>query len=96
MDHTDKINELLAEGETYTFKNNCIKKEHEIYSKASVKMQAWIAECEDFIIINYGIESSPYRVYARFERKKLDGNYEDTFDKQKDKAQTSLTNGFPT
>lgn len=49
-----------------------------------------VAECEDFIIINYGLESAPYRVYARFERKKLDGNYQDTFDKQKDVVISAL------
>lgn len=84
MDHTDKINELIAEGETYTFKNNHFTTNHGVYSKASVKMQAWLAECEDFVIQNYGLESAPYRVYARFERKKLDGNFEDTFVRQKD------------
>lgn len=84
MNYTDKIHELIAESETYTFKNNCYTKDSGTYSRASVKMQAWIAECEDFIIINYGLESAPYRVYSRFIRSKLDGNYKDTFDKQKD------------
>lgn len=41
MSYTDKINELITEGGTFTFRNNGIKKEHGTFSKTSVKMQAW-------------------------------------------------------
>ncbi|PSU88135.1 nucleotide-binding protein [Photobacterium kishitanii] len=46
-------------------------------------MQAWIGECEDYILTNYGKSSAPWKVYTSFDRNKLDGNYHDTFDHQK-------------
>lgn len=91
MSYTDKINELIAEGETYTFKTNSYTKSYGTFSRAGIKMQAWIAECEDFIILNYGIESVPYRVYSRFVRANLDGNSIETFDKQRDIIISALT-----
>lgn len=76
---TEKINELINEGSIYTFQNNCTHKNHGTYSKAGIEMQTWIAEVEDFLISKYGKESSPWRIFERFNRKNLDGNYEDTF-----------------
>lgn len=46
-------------------------------------MQAWIGEVEDFIASNYGKESSPWGIYQRFVRRNLDGDYEDTFNEEK-------------
>lgn len=87
----DKINSLIEESKTYIFKNNCYSSNHGTYSRPSVEMQAWIAECEDFILSTYGDKSTPWRVFSQFERKKLDGNYEDTFDKQKNIIVSALT-----
>jgi predicted nucleotide-binding protein len=83
MEHIEKINQLIKEAENYTFSNNCYSAEHGTYSKSSVEMQAWIAECEDFIISTYGEKSVPWKVFLRFSRDSLDGNYQDTFDEQK-------------
>jgi hypothetical protein len=80
---TEKINKLIDEGNKYTFQTNCYQSDHGIFSKASVEMQAWIAEVEDFLLTNFGEDSSPWRVFKRFERRKLDGNYGDTFDEEK-------------
>lgn len=81
--NSEKINELIKEADNYMFSNNCYSDSLGTYSRASVEMQAWIAECEDFIISNYGHDSAPWRVFSRFNRDKLDGNFQDTFDKQK-------------
>lgn len=91
MEQVDKINELIAEAEKYAFSNNCYSVEHGTYSMASVEMQAWIAECEDFIISIYGEQSAPWRVFSRFNRDKLDGNYQNTFDKQKNIIVSALS-----
>lgn len=80
---TQKVTSLIEEADEYTFENNCYTVSHGTYSRAGVQMQAWIAECEDFLLTNYGESSAPWKVYARFERDRLDGNYRDTFDKQK-------------
>jgi predicted nucleotide-binding protein len=86
-----KANELITEAEKYQFQNNCYSVSHGTFSRAGVEMQAWIADCEDFILSNYGEESAPWRVYERFNRDKLDGNYQDTFDKQKNLIVSALT-----
>lgn len=84
MEQTDKINKLLLEGENYLFiNNNYIDKYGDKYSRASSDMQAWIAECEDYISSNYGKESAPWKVYNQFKIEALNGNYQDTFDKEK-------------
>lgn len=79
----DKINELINEGLSYTFHNNSYHSRNGTYCRASTEMQSWIAEVEDFLITNYGKESSPWKVYERFDRNNLDGNYEDTFNEEK-------------
>ncbi len=80
----EKINQLISEANSYTFRNNCKTVSHGTFSKPSSEMQAWIAEVEDFILSNYGEDSAPWRVFERFERRSLDGNYADTFDKEKE------------
>jgi len=79
----NKINELIAEGEKYNFSNNSYRSSVGAYSRASVKMQAWIAECEDIILSKYGKESSPWKLFARFNRVELDDYLQDDFDRQK-------------
>ncbi len=83
MEYIEKITQLIKEADNYTFRNNCYSVEHGTYSRASVEMQAWIAECEDFIISTYGEESVPWKVFSRFSRDKLDGWLQDTFDEQR-------------
>jgi len=83
MINGEKVNELIAEAEKYTFHENCYTVQHKMFSRAGVEMQAWIAECEDLIISCFGKESSPWRVFERFDRDLLDGNYQNTFDKQR-------------
>ena len=84
MNYIDKVALLIEESKKYSFNNNCYTAAHGTYSRASPQLQAWIAECEDFIIINYGLESAPYRVYARFGIRNMHGNYQDKFDHHKD------------
>jgi hypothetical protein len=80
----EKIAQLIAEGNSFSFRTNCYRGEHGIYSRASVEMQAWIAEVEDFIISKYARDSSPWRVYERFKIESLNGNYENVFEGQKE------------
>jgi len=79
----EKINQLISEGNRHRFRYNCYTAQHGTYSKASVDMQAWIAETEDYLLSYYGKESSPWRVFERFNRDTLDGNDENTFEKEK-------------
>jgi len=87
----EKIKKLITEADNYTFRNNCYSVSHGTFSRASVEMQAWIAECEDAILTNYGENSAPWRVFERFNRNKLDGNYQDEFDKQKNLIISALS-----
>ena len=79
----EKIKQLLSEGEAHTFRNNCEIKDHGTYGRPSPEFQAWVAEVEDFILSNYGRESSPWRVFSRFNIEGIGGNYEDAFEEGK-------------
>jgi hypothetical protein len=80
---TEKINALITEGNSHTFSSNCYRSEHGVFSRPTADMQSWIAEVDDFILTNYGKESSPHKVFERFDRGNLDGNYQDTFEQEK-------------
>ena len=81
----DKIKQLIEEGHTYQFQNNCYSERYGTFSRPSDEMQSWIACVEDLIIENFGNDSSPYRLYQEFNKRKLFGNYQSEFDKQKSK-----------
>lgn len=88
----EKIKELIAEAKEHTFeKNNYVHSGLGTFSRPSAEFQAWIAECEDFLLTNYGKESAPWRIFERFERTMLDGNYAQEVDKQKDVIVSALT-----
>lgn len=86
----ERINQLLSEGDAHTFQNNCEIKEHGTYGRPSPKFQSWVAEVEDFILTNYGQESSPWRVFSRFNIEGIDGNYPDAFEEGKRTIISSL------
>lgn len=88
----NKINNLIDEAKEHSFENNNYRSPGiGIFSRPNVNMQAWIAECEDFLLSNYGKDSASWRIYERFERNKLDGNYQHEFDKQKNIIVSALT-----
>ena len=78
----EKINELIKEAKEHNFTNNCYISEHGTYSRAGVKMQSWVAECEDFILTNYGKESAPWKIFERFDITNLNGYEKPSFDRQ--------------
>jgi len=89
----NKIKELIKEAEKYSFgvcsyyHNEHARK----YSKSTPEMQAWSAECEDFILSNYGENSVPWRIFKKFERVYLNGSEERTFEEQKGFIISALT-----
>lgn len=87
----NKIKDLIEEGKKYNFSNNSYNSSVGVYSRASVEMQAWIAECEDIILSKYGKNSSPWKLYEQFDRRELDGYEQDDFDKQKNIILSALT-----
>ncbi|MDG4560135.1 MAG: hypothetical protein P9E88_02470 [Candidatus Competibacter sp.] len=86
----EKINQLLLEGESHTFQNNCEVKEHGTYGYPNAEFQSWVAEVEDFILSNYGTESSPWRVFSRFNIEDISGHYQDAFEEGKKTIISSL------
>ncbi|PHS03563.1 MAG: nucleotide-binding protein [Kordia sp.] len=86
-----KIQELIEEAKTHSFAKNCFSTRSGTYGRPTPEMQAWIAECEDFLITNYGKDSAPWRIFGRFNRRKLDKHLEHTFEIEKDIVISSLT-----
>lgn len=86
----EKIEELIKEGEAFAFKNNCYSTRHGTYGKIGIDMQVWVAEVEDFILFNYGNNSSPWRIFERFSIESINGNDEDAFEGAKATIISSL------
>jgi len=87
----DKVNELIEEGQEHTFEKNKKIEDHGIYGNPGVEMQAWIAECEDYLIKNYGRDSTPWRIFERVNQEYFTGYYEDEFNREKTKILSALT-----
>jgi predicted nucleotide-binding protein len=87
----EKIKQLILESRLHTFDKNCYHKSHGTYSRPNPDFQAWIAECEDFLLTNYGEDSAPWRIFQRFNRRSLDGNYSDTVEREKEIIVSALT-----
>lgn len=86
----EKLKELISEGQGYNFSNNCYSTPHGVYSKASDNLLAWISSVDDFILTNYGEESSPYKLFQSIDRSQLSGNYQSSFEKQLTKIMGAL------
>lgn len=78
----EQINELLREGESYNFYNNSQTTSLGTFSNPSSDFLAWIARVEHFILEYYGEDSAPFRLYQKFERRLVIGNYADKFNQQ--------------
>lgn len=82
MDITEKLNELIIDVKNHTFANNCYRTGDGTYSRPSIDLQVWIAECEDLILTNYGKDSTQGRLFLQFNKNKLSGHYQAEFDIQ--------------
>jgi len=78
----NKLEELIAKGLSFNYGNNSQIYSYGTFSKASVELLAWIANVEDFIRNVYGEESGPYRLFCTYDRSKLSGDYQSSFERQ--------------
>ena len=79
----EKRKALIAESEEHTFhKNSYHSKGNGVFSKPNAEMLAWIAECEDVILTNFGKYSTPRKKYEEFDIRSLENNYQSGFEKQ--------------
>lgn len=87
----EKIEELIKESEKHNFHNNCYTSQYGTYSKGGVQLQSWMAECEDFILTNYGKESAPWKIYERVDIRHFDGYEKEDFDRETTKIVSALS-----
>lgn len=82
----DKITRLIEEASQHTFDKNSYVSRRGTgrFSRPNADFQAWIGECEDFLITEYGKDSAPWRIFERFNRRNLDGYYSDTVEREKE------------
>lgn len=82
----EKIDELIQRRQEFVFNKNCYRSEYGgIFSRPSEDVLAWIAIVEDFVIQNFGENSSAFRLYQKFDHHQLTGNYQETFDSELNK-----------
>lgn len=87
----EKIESLIQEAKDHSFQKNSYSSNSGFFSRAGVEMQSWVADCEDFILNNYGKDSSPWRIFERFNIRHLNGYYEHQFDQEKTILVSALT-----
>jgi hypothetical protein len=86
----ERIDELIRQGQTFTFANNSYRSQYGVYSKPSDEFLAWIATVEDFIIKNYGENSSVFRLYKKFDDQFISGYEKDDFERHHTKLIAAL------
>ena len=79
----EKIEELIKEAEQHSFINNSYNSQYGTYTIAGMEMQSWIAECENFISINYGHKSAPWKIFERYDLRVLNGYEQQDLDREK-------------
>lgn len=84
------IEDLIIEGENFTFENNCHQSLGENIGRVSTDYQAWIVKVEDFIIENYGINSPPYRWFNTFDVNNVNGFFHHGFESEHPKLLAAL------
>lgn len=67
MKFDSKIEELLQQGSEFDFDHNSKWNENGQFCEPSVGLLAWIAEVQQFVADNYGNNSAPARLIARFD-----------------------------
>ncbi|MFN8360585.1 MAG: hypothetical protein U0264_11780 [Candidatus Kapaibacterium sp.] len=92
----DKIDELVKQGMVFNFHNNCTHNQYGVYSKPSVELLAWIATIEDFIIQNFGENSSSYRLFKKFDDRRINGNEQQDFEKEHTRLIAALKSCYTT
>jgi hypothetical protein len=82
--------ELLEFGKKFTFENNSQHSGSDRFSKASEDFIAYVAEVEDFIISNFGIDSVPFQVFGTVNKETFTGYYQDQFESHRTRLMASL------
>lgn len=86
----ENLKTLISEGQKFNFKNNCHIAQYGTYSRATDELLAWISSVEDFLLVYYGEDSSPYKLFITLDRTKLSGNSQSSFEKQLTKVRGAL------
>jgi hypothetical protein len=74
----NKVDKLLKQGNEFDFYDNSNGR----FGAVSDEYQAWLAIVEDFIVATYGKDSSPFRLYAKFNIDAVNGYLREGFDSQ--------------
>jgi hypothetical protein len=77
----ERIDELISQGQNYSFDNNSYRSQYGVFSKPSDEFLAWIATVEDFVIQNFGENSSVFRLYKKFDDRLISGYEQDDFER---------------
>lgn len=79
-----ELDKLIEDGEWINFLQNSYESEFGTrYSQASDFLLSWIANIESYILNNHGKESGPYKLFEKFDQKRLNGYEERDFIAQK-------------
>lgn len=73
-----KADHLLKQGDSFEFYENSKGG----FGRLSDEYQAWLAIVEDFIITTFGRDSSPFRLYSKFDPEQINGYKRDDFERQ--------------
>lgn len=76
----NQLDDLIKEGNKYTFQNNSYNRNGNYYSKATHEFLSWVSKIEDYIRSNYNENSGPYKLIETLKRENLSGNFQNQFE----------------
>ncbi|WP_294963596.1 hypothetical protein [uncultured Flavobacterium sp.] len=84
------LQDLINEGNMITFQNNSKQAGYGVFSDASQGLLAWVSRVEDYIRSNYSEDSGPLKMFETFQRHKLTGYEQSSFEVEIRKLQGAL------
>ncbi len=84
------INELIEEGNKFSFENNKKYNSNQHYSKATPEFLAWVSKVEDYISSNFDESSGPYKMLNSVQKIKFSGYYQSEFETEFNKLKGAI------
>lgn len=78
----ERLEQLIKEGYAHNWENNNYSIHGEYYGRLSDEYLSWATQVEDFILENYGGDSTLHKLFKKADIEKVNGNYRDNFDEQ--------------
>lgn len=84
------VEDLINEGNSYSFENNKKYSHGECYSQATPEFMSWVSKVDDYISCNYNEKSGPVKLLNSLDRRKFTGYYKNEFETESTKVKAAI------